>query len=368
MSKKLVWAGVIILGLCLLVSGCVAQATEDDKPVPKAEVGSIVSAHMVDDQIGWLLTETAVFKTHDGGLKWTDVTPASFVGVSDIGAGFIDDITGCIALFKENASNLEMLKTGDGGQTWTPFSIESREGQMAPWPAALTFTDSDHGWLVTSYGVAMGSNWVDVYVTKDGGQSWQLAASGNPTSSRFSGLPLGGLKTGLGVANSKKAWLTGFSYADGVWLYNTGDGGQNWRPVKLPVDPTYSTEGGSAPSWPPLFVDDHNGFLPVTFGGNGFAVFYRTRDGGNTWEPTVPVPVVEHQPVWSFADSEHGFVADGNKLYATGNGGQSWPSMDLELTDVTQLNFITAEKGWAVAEGKLFKTANGGRTWVQVTK
>jgi len=72
------------------------------------------------------------------------------------------------------------------------------------------------------------------------------------------------------------------------------------------------------------------------------------------------VPVVEHQPVWSFADSEHGFVADGNKLYATGNGGQSWPSMDLELTDVTQLNFITAEKGWAVAEGKLFKTANGG--------
>ena len=84
------------------VSGCVAQATEDDKPVPKAEVGSIVSAHMVDDQTGWLSYETSAFKTHDGGLKWTDVTPASFVGVSDIKAGFIDDITGCIALFKEN--------------------------------------------------------------------------------------------------------------------------------------------------------------------------------------------------------------------------------------------------------------------------
>ncbi len=84
---------------------------------------------MVDDQTGWLLTETSAFKTHDGGLKWTDVTPASFVGVSDIKAGFIDDITGCIALFKENASNLEILRTSDGGaKRGLAFSIDSREG------------------------------------------------------------------------------------------------------------------------------------------------------------------------------------------------------------------------------------------------
>ena len=368
MNKKPVWTGVIILGLCLLVSGCVVRANEHDKPVPMAEVGSIISAHMIDDQIGWLLTETAIFKSNEGGLEWTDITPASFVGVSDIKAGFIDDITGCIALFKENAANLEILRTSDGGQTWTSFNIDSREGQMAPWPAALTFTDSDHGWLVTSYGVAMGSNWVDVYVTEDGGQSWQLVASGTPTSDRFSGLPLGGLKTGLGAADSQKAWLTGFSYGDGVWLYGTTDGGQNWRPVKLPVDPTYSTEAGSAPSWPPVFVDSHNGFLPVIFGDNDCVVFYRTRNGGNTWEQTVPVSVTDQQPVWDFVDSEHGFVAAGDKLHVTGDGGQSWQSVDLKLIDVTQVDFITAKQGWAVSEGKLFSTADGGQTWVQVTK
>jgi len=54
-----------------------------------------------------------------------------------------------------------------------------------------------------------------------------------PPAAGLAGLPLGGLKTGLGVANSQKAWLTGFSYADGVWLYNTGDGGPKLAPGKI---------------------------------------------------------------------------------------------------------------------------------------
>lgn len=372
MNKKLVRLQVIILGLCLLVSGCVAKANDDTEPIHMAEIGSISSAYLVDNDVGWVITSSSVFKTDDGGQEWTNVTPDAFAEFSDVKAAFLNDSIGWIGLFKEDDPNLQVLRTIDGGKNWATCSIESREGAMAPWPVALTFTDSNHGWLVTSYGVAAGSNWVDVYITQDGGQLWQLAASGNPNKPEAglpdSGLPLGGLKTGLGTADSQRAWLTGFSYGDGVWLYGTRDGGQTWYPIELAVDPTYNTEGGSAPSWPPVFVDSQSGFLPVTFSDNGCIVFYRTRNGGNTWEATVPVPASDYEPLWTFVDSEHGFVVDGSKLNVTADGCQSWQAIDFKLADVSQLHFISPEQGWAVSEGKLFSTADGGVTWVQVTQ
>ena len=358
---------VTLIGLCLIAGGCMVPNGEGRGPTPITKLGPVITCQPIDDNNVWVVTEKAVFRTKNNGHKWLNVTPLSYAGMGDFKAVFLDHNVGHIAALKEDALDLEILKTVDGGQTWTSFNINSREGQMAPWPVALVFTDNDHGWLVTSYGVAMGSNWVDVYVTKDGGQSWQLAASGNPSKPGDgvlgSDLPLGGLKTGLGAADGDKAWMVGFSYADGVWLYNTVDGGRSWDPVELPLDGT-----GPIITWSPIFQDGQNGILPITFDSNGSVVFCQTSDGGSTWEPTVPVEVISHEPVWGFANSQQGIVADGYKLHRTDNGGLSWQQVDMKITNTSQLRLLSAERGWAISEAKLYRTGDGGRTWNQITK
>ena len=88
---------------------------------------------------------------------------------------------------------------------------------------SLAFLDSTHGWLLTSYGVAMGSESIEVFQTNDGGTSWKSTASTNSRQAISNGLPITGDKNGLIFVNQKNGWLTGFSHGDGIWLYSSWD-------------------------------------------------------------------------------------------------------------------------------------------------
>ncbi len=63
----------------------------------------------------------------------------------------------------------------------------------------------------------------------------------------------------------------------------------------------------------------------------------------------------------------HGWVSDGDVLYATSDGGRRWTTIrpGYPFVNVAQIDFISPQVGWAAGEPgfpRLLKTEDGGRT------
>jgi len=92
-----------------------------------------------------------------------------------------------------------------------------------------------------------------------------------------------------------------------------------------------------------------DGLLPVEYHAEDRpTVFYVTRDGGASWNPTTALksPVNDYM-VWSWPDMSHGFVTDGNTLYTTQDGGQTWQETtpNVGLKGTSQLDFVSDQVG-----------------------
>ncbi len=118
-------------------------------------------------------------------------------------------------------------------------------------------------------------------------------------------------------------------------------------------------------------------------------MIYDTYDGGDTWQPTTPVPF---QGAWSFISARTGWIwspephnSDSTApvkgtLYRTDDGGESWQvvparkGLENYLThgeEIVELNFADARFGWAIAQDQhdltqLLRTRDGGKTWNRI--
>jgi photosystem II stability/assembly factor-like uncharacterized protein len=246
-------------------------------------------------------------------------------------------------------------------------------------PSQIIFTDSKDGWMFSSLGVASGSGGVDIFRTSNGGATWAKVASAGPSTVGQPGaLPFDGDKTGIGARDAMTAWVTGSDATPSfVWLYVTRDGGQTWQHQTLPLPPSFS---GQVITNPPTFFNAQDGILPVIFIGAGIdsGAAYVTHDGGATWQSTAPIEAGE----FDFINANQGWATNGaatggSTLYATSDGGQHWTKLPANPNsqDIEVLNFVSAEIGWAIdnphaqfAPGPtiLLKTTDGGRTWTVV--
>lgn len=392
LSKKvsLKWSALGLV-VAILIAGCgltnpQAMPTTDTSV---ANLSGVQAVKMIDERVGWVLTGSAVLRTTDGGANWADVSPAEVAGAAGgstggYTAGSLATVgpDAAYATFSANGlSSIFVFRTTDAGRTWARAEItqepeiwNAEAAGSGPPVAAFQFVDINHGWLLATYGVAMGSEAVRVYVTADAGATWQLVDDVTRDPLATGSLPFGGHKTGLAFADASKGWVSGFDYGNSIVLYTTQDGGLTWarQPVAAPAG--YSTEGGSVETRTPIFFagSPQDGLLPVVFHAEGQpTIFYVSHDGGATWQPTAAVTSAANNSfVWSFPDPQHGFATDGDKLYVTTDGAQSWqgvtPSISLKNADgngPTQLDFVSAETGWAIVGGSLVKTTDGGRTW-----
>lgn len=115
--------------------------------------------------------------------------------------------------------------------------------------------------------------------------------------------------------------------------------------------------------------------------GEGTGVFYKTNNGGQSWE-TQSLPSSNHISYLNkiyFVDSQLGFIAGDNSLFVTKNGGDSWINVsenyrewnpDEErygfpfpesFTGTSDLNWFTA------GSGGIRKTTDGGNNWQWAT-
>ncbi|MGE5222787.1 MAG: glycoside hydrolase domain-containing protein [Omnitrophica WOR_2 bacterium] len=204
--------------------------------------GSLVAGTFLDTRQGWLVSnanqgsDITLLKTMDGGRSWQKTTlPASFLNIlspwNKAYLEFIDAQTGWLAVRLVSGSSFSLgalYRTLDGGTTWQPVSL--------PIAGPVSFSDSQHGW------VAGGAGGNELYRTQDGGQTWQperlLSKEGLPENS-YTGLPR--------VVNGA-GWLS-ITIPDRIQprvnIYTTKDTGQSWSFAQSIALPT-----GSLPDSP----------------------------------------------------------------------------------------------------------------------
>jgi photosystem II stability/assembly factor-like uncharacterized protein len=333
-------------------------------PAEPTAAPAITFIHMAGPTDGWARTNTRLLRTGDGGATWTDVTPAGRASIGGAAQAFFGGSAAWIAVAPDTATAADVFRTTDGGRTWRRAVATARNvGQMA-------FADAHHGWMTVDLDNAMSSEALRLLRTADGGATWtEVARTDLPGDPVRSGLPISGDKSGFAFLDGNTGWMTGFVPRDNyTYLYATSTGGRTWRFEALPlptgtgtVEVELNPPAVFAPSEAVLTAQLSGARAPLT-------LVYVTHDAGAHWVRTTPVPV--NTPVSSFPSARVGWMTNGATLYATRDAGHHWiiepPSG--AFRDVAELDFVSETLGWAVVSSApfLLKTVDGGRTWAPV--
>lgn len=193
-----------------------------------------------------------LFKTSDGGKSW------NVVYQGDLGAwwnGIVmttKDTGYAVSDAPQNHTRFLVVKTVDGGQTWNELPNAPLTNGDVGWTRSIDFVNSRVGF----FGGASNGN---VYVTTDGGASWQVQATGGgyvgaiffsdeengirvsnspPYLQRFSEGAWHNsdnistaLEAATGIRNTNRLWVAGNR---SVW--NSTDGGKTFREESVPIN------------------------------------------------------------------------------------------------------------------------------------
>jgi photosystem II stability/assembly factor-like uncharacterized protein len=336
--------------------------------LPSIAPANISSIQMLDPQNGWMITNTFVLRTMDGGTTWHDVSPkgASMLGFGT-GTSFLDSNRGWVLTADPNdpVDSGTLYHTADGGLHWDSNSVPFGGGE-------IHFLDDAEGWMMLPADVGAGNMAVKFFQTTDGGKNWIQVFSNLPNDANSNTtLPHGGIKSGFTPISQHEAWVSGQSYASNdFYLYHTANDGHTWEQAK---DPIPDTGEAMYQIQPPFFLDPQAGILPMTVGSEGMTtLFLKTQDGGSTWTIGKGIPGAGR---YSVANLNDVFVWSGDELSVSHDGGETWTTIapNVNLSDtLSQFQFVDAHTGWAVTNdanghASLYKTTDGGQTWtVQV--
>jgi len=272
-------------------------------------------------------------------------------------------------------------RTTDGGQTWTasqPIDLSALGAADFFQPSDIRFIDAQTGWFIAHLGVGMNHDYFTVLKTTDGGQTWSRLidpSAGGPQSCQ---------KTGLQFNDALNGWLTGDcqGVAPGLFFMHSTDSGATWNNFDLPAPAGQSDiltrQDAGCGTYSLRFFDPQAAIVSVScliLGPNVITstyFIYTTIDGGQNWtshpSPARNLTFINPQIGWALptgqANEQPPFA-----LSQTKDGGQTWTTVK-QLAWTGQLSFVDPQIGWAVAQAdqaiSLVKTADGGHTWQAV--
>jgi photosystem II stability/assembly factor-like uncharacterized protein len=232
-----------------------------------------------------------------------------------------------------------VMKTTDGGSSWSIKQIESSYGEFSHL-YNLSFTDQNHGYLLET--------WTNVYKTSDGGENWTLIYH------EENGADI----TGVAFRDA----LNGFIIGSGGLLLITTNGGTTWDRTTLDPDEYFTGI---------FFTTPDSGFI---LSSNGSIL--NTSDGGETWNPQVS-GVTYGLGGRYFASSQVGYVSgEYGILLKTMDGGASWnliqPADSLfSLYSFSGIGYDTLIMIGAVDQGwnydlRFVRSTDGGLNWSDI--
>lgn len=362
-----------------------------DTPAPPTEAltaiptvtGPPVDLHdiwMVTETDGWALGSDGdniqdVFVTRDGAYTWDIVTPpeAPPEDPEEYKAAvvyFMDSLHGWVTYsvgwhFRDDAV---VWITQDGGQSWQASAIlpGTNVGEYYS-PSQMLFVAGGTGWLRSSVGAGMHKDYHVIVISADGGNNWELIVDPYMVDNIHS---CG--KTGMTFLDANTGLLTRdcMGVVPTPDLFWTFDGGRTWIEQQLPAPasaPTAFDDGYCGVYSPILFSAQHAlvALNCATYGDDGRTeqwYVYSTLDGGLNWqtEPFSGGPLM-------FIDDQIGWGID-RDIVRTIDGGQTWETMGSIHWD-SRVTFVTEHLGWVIEyheEGRqVFRTEDGGLTWLE---
>ncbi|MFZ3078886.1 MAG: hypothetical protein WA109_04295 [Bellilinea sp.] len=339
--------------------------TDTPTEVPAGEAIIFTRLDMITATTGWALSTATVVRTSDGGATWTEVAPADWNDAGLPTSAFFqnEDHAWLVQTDPVDFERGVFYHTSDGGASWKRYDVPFGAGTMS-------FVDNVNGWIMVGLGAGAGSQAIAIFATRNGGATWTETYrrdSGEPEPAGE--IPLSGSKQGITFRDLQHGWVAGSVPADNVvYLYATQNGGVNFQQQDIPMPTGITTAMLSLEA--PIFYTTSDGVLPVLlFTPDASAtVFYATDDGGLSWTPTSPVPVLGS---YSAPSPDNFIVWDGNTLYHSSDQGQSWdavtPNINLEEM-IAALDFVDEQNGWVTwmdgdGNAGLYRTTDGGQTW-----
>jgi photosystem II stability/assembly factor-like uncharacterized protein len=244
---------------------------------------------------------------------WTTQTSNSTASLRGVSA--VDD-----KIAWASGSRATVLRTIDGGETWTPIPVPGAEG--------LDFRDVDAVDDKTAYILSIDSGPKSrIYKTTDAGATWQLQFQNDDPKAFYDAMTFADRDFGVAVSDS----------VDGQFVVRmTRDGGRAWSrvpPERLP--PAQPGEGYFAASGTNVALAGRTHIWLAT-GAAPRARVVRSTDGGATWSVSdTPLPGGPSSGIYSiaFRDRLNGIVVGGDyskeseaidNIAITRDGGASW--------------------------------------------
>jgi photosystem II stability/assembly factor-like uncharacterized protein len=236
----------------------------------------------VNSEDGWFIGQQGgastagdavdLFRTTDGGATWTKVAnPDSSTALYSsfgVGIGALGASTAWVTGRSPTSGSPWLYVTHDGGATWQPQTLSLPAN--APTGLSVeteppTFFNAQDGILPAQFDSTALSPLMYVYVTHDGGATWQSTSIVNADYATG---------PGLDFLNVNQGWASFASF-----IYTTSDGGRHW--TQLPRSSALTQLAGMS------FVSNEIGWA-IDLGDSG-AHLFKTLDGGKTWT-VVPFP------------------------------------------------------------------------------
>jgi photosystem II stability/assembly factor-like uncharacterized protein len=302
-----------------------SQGTWEKVPSPTHQ--NLNSVHFVDSLYGWSVGDSGVIiHTSNGGMNWNLQNSNTINKIVDV--FFINRNLGWASSWNVSAwpFGTLILKTIDGGQTWTrvPFTEDNIFMQC------ILFTDSLNGW--------MGGKPHALVKTSDGGVQWEQA---DIDTSLLAFFPV----SNIHFYNSQYGYACGgaFEFAGVIW--KTSNGGNKW----------YAIDVSFAPADPVAEIHVFDSLNVIGIGGD-FELFgvgtIRTTDGGIFWEyEEHGIPGVGADLAFRNDHEAWAPVPSGRSLVYSLDSGLSWAQIPApDSSTIADLIFPDSLHGYAVGK------------------
>ncbi len=363
------------------------------------------------------LSDGRIIATQDGGKTWNEqfndsnlTTYLNYLEMFDSNKGiamgdckmyggvnqvlFFDELNGWIAgsvIYDSDGKSYPLLKTTDGGVTWSPKALPSNLYMHGINPKKIQFVDENTGWIFGSgveflsttdkgetwheavfentirdfhfaddkYGWAVGSYYI--YKSTDGGLNW--IQNSQTFTNWFNSVYFANRKVGWAAGIDKDSYLS--------QIYKTTDGGDTWNIIQVFSDENFGDCTVVQNSL--RFVDENTGFILLTNSKNNSGYVLETTDGGTTWSQKTSVQnqmvsaiqIKQNNSGNGAADYYIWVATDAGKIIFSGDLGMNWNEISTQYSNgIYSISFIDKSTGYIGGyNSSVLKTENGGANW-----
>ncbi len=311
------------------------------------QIGQNYDVRFASPTNGIIVGDTGfVGTTSDGGVTITPVTSGVPTNQRCQSISFGDASTGYIAAGAASGSAGTIIKTTDGGATWTTvFTTTNPVTSLVAINPLVVHAVLQNGGVVN---------------TTDGGLTWSTPVPGtvgNPT------LGIGNPTLGMSFLDS----MTGFVVGSAGVISKTTDGGATWAPLP-PPQTNFAFFQMKIISATEIYAVGAPDFL------------YKSTDLGSTW---TPLPIIPVQGSSGALDTNvfYSLEKQGSLLIMSGDvgviaqstdGGMSWTSNNFQLTttlmnDIQEVpntsTVVAVGRQRSIATRQVLRSTDLGDTW-----